>query len=249
MELQPAVAYFAGHFPDQPILPGVTQIALAVEAMRRQTGVAALRAVRHVRLRQLVAPGDRLALRLRPTSNALIRFELRLEDRVVTNGEVEFGALAPWDGRAPASELTFDHPPVEQLLPHRPPMLFVRRVLARSAEAIVCEAVLPVDCPLADAGVAPTIAAVEAAAQAAAVWEGLRRQEAAATSHGSRMGYLVSLRDVIFAQASLPVERPFHVVVRLQSRMLPLSTYVVEAYCDGSPLLRGEIGTFLASPD
>ncbi|HLU76288.1 MAG TPA: hypothetical protein VKZ48_00130 [Burkholderiales bacterium] len=249
MDLTPSAAYFAGHFPAQPILPGITQIALAVAAMRREAEVPTLRAVRHARLRRLVAPGDRLALRRRPASDALIRFELRVADRVVTNGEVEFGPLVSWEGRLPAFGPVVDHPPIEQLLPHRPPMLFVRRVLAQGAEMIVCEAELPPDCPLADESVAPAITAVEAAAQAAAVWEGLRRRDAAEASSGSRMGYLVSLRDVVFTQASLPVKRPFQVVVRLESRMPPLSTYAVEAYCDGLPLLRGEIGTFLAGAD
>src|SRR5690606_26992174 len=68
MKIAPADAYFAGHFPGQPILPGVTQIALAAEAIRREINATALCAVRHARLRQLVAPDEQLELTRRSVS-------------------------------------------------------------------------------------------------------------------------------------------------------------------------------------
>jgi predicted hotdog family 3-hydroxylacyl-ACP dehydratase len=124
-------------------------------------------------------------------------------------------------------------------------MRFVERVFDYTDEHIVCEALVPCACPLACEGAAPAIVAIEAAAQAAAVGEALRRTRAGARKTAPS-GYLVSLRDVELAVATVPVDAPLIVVVRLQSMVLPLSTYAVEAFCQGRPVLRGSIGTFLA---
>ena len=248
MVLTPAETYFAGHFPGQPILPGVTQIALAAAAIRREFDGAPLRVVRHARLRQLVGPGERLELLTRSIDGNRARFELRRDAKVVTNGELEFGALTAADeSEPPMLGEPFVHPPVEQLLPHRPPMLFVQRVLAVDEHFIACEAGFPIDCPLAaPGGVAPAIAAVEAAAQAAATWEALRRQSGGAEA-GGRIGYLVSLRELTFMREGVSLASPFVVIVRLQSRVLPLSTYAIEVLHEHRQVLRGEIGTFLAA--
>lgn len=245
--LSPSAAYFEGHFPGRPILPGITQIALVADVLRRELGASALRAVRHARLRQLVAPGDALDLAVKSAVGGSVRFELRCGADAVTNGELELGE-PPLTWHAEPSDVASmqDYPSMEHLLPHRPPMRFVQRVLTCEDEYIACEAAIPPDCALVDAGAAPAIAAVEAAAQAAAVWEALRRWNAGARDGAASVGYLVSLREVAFATAHVAAEQPFQVVVRLRSRMLPLSTYSVEAYADQRPLLRGEIGTFLA---
>lgn len=248
MNFLPEEKLFAGHFPGRPILPGVSQIALVAAAMQQGKPGAALSAIPRVRLRQLVAPGERLDLSVRPFGDELLRFELRRDDQVVANGELAFGGAFPsWDSEPPTGQTPIHHPPVEQLLPHRPPMLFVRRVLAYDEHGVVAEAVLPEDCPLANGGAVPAIAAVEGAAQAAAAGEAMRQHDDERALLGERMGYLVSLRDIRFGQAQLPVGRPFVVVARLVSRVLPLSTYAVEAFVEGRLVLSGEIGTFLAN--
>ena len=244
-KLLPSAAYFEGHFPGRPILPGVTQLALVAQAMTRRGG--ALSAVRHVRLRQLVIPGEELLLTTRAVEDGRVRFELKRGASIVTNGELTLSeSLSDWeDSNAPASANESDHPPIETLLPHRSPMRFVERVFERTDERIVCEASIPSACPLVCEGAAPAIVAIEAAAQAAAVGEALRRIVAGARD-AAPSGYLVSLRDIELAVATIPVDAPLIVVVRLQSMALPLSTYAVDAFHRNRPVLRGRIGTFLA---
>lgn len=242
-------AYFEGHFPGQPILPGVTQIALVVQAIVRDAGHGMLRAIHHVRLRQLVRPGETLALSTHRIEADGVRFELRRGDMLVTNGALAIGEAPVELGGGVRTQVTLamETPPMDQLLPHRYPMRFVQRVLQCDGERIVCTACVPAACPLVCDGRAPAILAVEAAAQAAGVREALARLTAGRPDCAPS-GYLVSLRDVEFAAATIPADVPFAVTVRVQSVSLPLSTYAIEAGAVSQPILRGTIGTFLAEP-
>jgi len=108
----------------------------------------------------------------------------------------------------------------------------------------VCTARVPAACALAHAGRAPALAGIEAAAQAAAVWEALRRSRAG--SGGARIGYLVSLRDVTFHADHIPVDAPIGAAVRLEAAAPPLTHYRIAAWCGGAALLQGTIATYLA---
>ncbi len=244
--LLPSAGYFEGHFPGRPVLPGVTQIALAAQAIACRAGDCALSAVHHLRLRRLVLPGEELLLATRAAADGRVRFELKHDATIVTNGELTLSkSLSNWDSSVPVLMMESDHPPIETLLPHRSPMRFVDRVLTYTDKHIVCEASIPSACPLVREGAAPAIVAIEAAAQAAAVGEALRRIGAGGRKAASN-GYLVRLRNVELAAATIPADAPLIVVVRLQSVELPLSTYAVEAFYRNQPVLRGGIGTFLA---
>lgn len=244
--LLPSAAYFEGHFPGRPVLPGVTQLALAAQAIACRVGNGTLSAVHHLRLRRLVLPGEELLLATRPTGDGRMRFELKRDATIVTNGELTLGqSLSNWGSSAPIRVEESGHPPVETLLPHRLPMRFVDRVCAFTDKHVVCEASIPPACPLVREGAAPAIVTIEAAAQAAAAGEALRRIGAGGCNAASN-GYLVGLRNVELAVATIPADAPLIVVARLQSVELPLSTYAVEVFYRGRPVLRGDIGTFLA---
>jgi 3-hydroxyacyl-[acyl-carrier-protein] dehydratase len=65
--------WFSGHFPGNPILPGVALIALVEEAVveweRRKGRSVAITGVHRVRFRLFIKPDDELALEAVPTSH------------------------------------------------------------------------------------------------------------------------------------------------------------------------------------
>jgi predicted hotdog family 3-hydroxylacyl-ACP dehydratase len=91
----------------------------------------------------------------------------------------------------------------------------------------------------------PTFVALEAAAQTAAAWEALRRSPGSGPA-AARLGYLVSLKDVVLHRGMIPAEADLIASVRLVAEAAPLTTYAVDVSVEGELALRGTIGTYLA---
>ncbi len=229
--------WFEGHFPGHPILPGIAHLAVAERAL------GSLAAVRFLKLRRPVTPGDVLDLAVRESDDGWVQFELRRGEETVSGGTVRIG---PVDSPEPDDAALWedkDASPVEGLLPHAPPARFVRGVLTASAAEIVCAAEIPPLHPLVEAGRLPAFAGIEAAAQAAAVLEALNRRREAS---GPRIGYLVGIREARFAVARLPAGRPLRVAARLRGGAFPLSIYEIAVGEPGGELVTGSISTFVA---
>ncbi len=103
-------AYFQGHYPEQPIMPGVLQI----EAMAQIAGVLLLRKLENtgkiavlvsidkVKLRKAVYPGDQLRLEAVSVrvkaSIGHVRTTARVNDRVVAEADLRFMLVDPDGG-------------------------------------------------------------------------------------------------------------------------------------------------------
>ena len=253
--------WFEGHFPGRPILPGVAELALAIAALRQETGKPLpLRGVAFARLRHLVLPGDRLELSARERAGpegevSRLRLDLKRDGVLVANGEFIVGTPLPQPGALPGHRTRTALggivpagilPSAEALLPHRPPMRFVDSILKQSADGLDCIARIPGRCALVSGGSAPTVAAIEAAAQAAAVWEALQRWRGKGEA-APRVGYLVTMRDVVFFTERIPADQSLLVSAHLEAASPPLTHYRFEVSLDGLRLVRGAIGTFLAA--
>jgi 3-hydroxymyristoyl/3-hydroxydecanoyl-(acyl carrier protein) dehydratase len=233
---------FDGHFPGTPILPGVAELIMIAGALA-PTGLSVLTGVRHVRFRGLVRPGDELDL-VAPDGSA--RFELRRGAEPIARGELDFdgqGTLAG-GGMTVAARPVHDAPPMDALVPHRPPMRLVERFVGEAEGGATCLARIAEGCGFAQGAAAPAIAMLEAAAQTAAAWEALRRSRASG-GREPRIGYLVSARDVVLGRATVPVDTALHATVRLDAHAPPLSHYVVSVAVLGKIALHGTIGTYL----
>lgn len=247
IDVPAAGALFEGHFPGRPILPGVAALALVARALAPDGTAAGVREIPYVRFREPVLPGDRLEVRATPRDGGPTRFTALRDGRVVANGEMLFGRPGPADrpGASFAARAPRDVPPLDDLVPHRAPMRFVTALVGEADDGVTCRARIPAACALVEGGAAPALAAIEAAAQAAAAWEALRRSREAGAAAGPRVGYLVSARDVAFHRGTVPAESDFHVSIRLEAFTPPLATYAIEAVVEGEVALRGAIGTYL----
>ena len=250
IEVPAGGAYFEGHFPGRPILPGVAELTLTLDALTREArGLVCLQGIAFARLRQLVFPGDRLELEAREQEAARLRIDLKRDGVLVANAEFILGTPEEPRAEKPASVVSTVRdaivPPLDELLPHRPPMRFLTSILQESAQGLTCMARIPDRCALVTGGSAPSVAAIEAAAQAAAAWEALRRWRDAGVA-APRIGYLVAVREVEFFSERIPADRDLLVSVCLEAAAPPLTHYRIEVSLEGMLVTRGTIATFLA---
>jgi len=233
---------FEGHFPGRPILAGIAELALVADALAPGSPVGE---IPYVRFRGLVRPGDRLIVTPARGDDGVTRFDVRRDDERIASGAVRYGApgAALDASSAVAARRAPEVPGLETLIPHRPPMRFVERVLGEAEDGLTCLARIPRACALVEKGSVRSFVALEAAAQAAAVWEALRRSRSGGAFE-ARIGYLVSIRDAVLHCATLPADEPLTVSVRLEAAAGALADYSVEAVIDGSVALRGRIGTY-----
>ena len=146
-------AFFAGHFPEQPIMPGVLQleamVQLATVAWRQDSAVSdcvMMQSVRKVKFRRPVVPGDLLHLEVTlsdATSTGLtVVASARVGEEVTCEAQFTLATLAdPAVDLAPrqliaarAAEVpvlqegALDTEEIQSFIPHRYPFLLIDRV-------------------------------------------------------------------------------------------------------------------------
>jgi len=93
--------WFDGHFPGQPILPGIAMIAMALDAARQKEAHEGksirLKAVKRVRFKKPVRPGEPFKLALKreqKESGISYNFTILLGDEVACTGALSVERLA-----------------------------------------------------------------------------------------------------------------------------------------------------------
>ena len=88
--------YFAGHFPDMPILPGVTQVDWAVRFARQYLKLdGGFSSLENVKFLALIFPDTRLQLALKwDAQTRRLDFSYANSRRKFSTGRVVFGAAA-----------------------------------------------------------------------------------------------------------------------------------------------------------
>lgn len=103
------------------------------------------------------------------------------------------------DGHAHGRPAEHRLPRLEDVLPHKPPMVLLDEVIAHTAEKTTCIVRIQRDGPFtAPDGTVPNWVAVEYMAQCAAAHAGLRGREAGAPV---RIGFLLGSRRIVFHAA------------------------------------------------
>lgn len=84
----------AGHFPGDPIVPGVLILDEVVQATRQWRGRAKLNAIESVKFSSLLRPGERFSIELHEAGRSRIAFECRRAGTTLARGtlRMEFDA-------------------------------------------------------------------------------------------------------------------------------------------------------------
>lgn len=71
--------WFAGHFPGEPILPGIAQLAMVRELISRTCHrKITVAGIRRVRFKQIIRPEDRLAIVVKPMPKNAESYSFRI---------------------------------------------------------------------------------------------------------------------------------------------------------------------------
>jgi predicted hotdog family 3-hydroxylacyl-ACP dehydratase len=140
--------------------------------------------------------------------------------------------------------LTRPEADVAGLLPQAGLARFVESVVELREDGIDCAGRIPPGHPLVRGGKVAGFVGLELAAQAAAVFEALRRASRGGEAV-ARPGLLVSLRDVRLERAELSAGAPLVASVRAVGSAAALSLYAARVFEGGALALEGTLGTYL----
>lgn len=144
----------------------------------------------------------------------------------------------------PEPELSKNLDDAIRFLPHSGPSLLVTKTLEMSADHMVCLARFPSKNALVSDGCVPSYAAVEPAAQTAAVHQAL-----VAISNGVALeelsGFLTSLKRLAIHQPTLPADTDLTVKVMPRGHIRGLSKYTFEVSLGNVLACEGEFSSFV----
>ena len=84
-EVGPDSPWFSGHFPGEPILPGVAQLEMALDAIKRLNRKnLRISGVKRVRFRQVIRPDDKLGITVALHKKDALSYLFR----IMVNGEL-----------------------------------------------------------------------------------------------------------------------------------------------------------------
>lgn len=84
--------WFSGHFPGEPILPGIAQLGIIQEAIENSgRKKLVVRSVSRVRFKRVIKSGDQLRLVATPVENKAgsYSFRIMVEEKLVCSGIME----------------------------------------------------------------------------------------------------------------------------------------------------------------
>lgn len=135
-------------------------------------------------------------------------------------------------------------PTIGELIPHRPPMLLLDRVVSFEAGRVVCSARPTAACIFAREGAIPSVVTLEFMAQAAAACLALARPyDRGASAHG----LLIAARQFSLACAALAFETELAVEAALTATVGAAASLDCEVSAAGTNLARAALTVYLPS--
>jgi len=96
IQVPPDSPWFDGHFPAEPILPGVAQIGLVFDVISKARNLdLSISSVRRVRFKHIVRPDDKLKIIAVPLKQEIgsYFFRILIQDETVCSGVLTVGDL------------------------------------------------------------------------------------------------------------------------------------------------------------
>lgn len=80
IQVPPESNWFSGHFPGEPILPGIAQLGMVFDAITRAAGRNfKITGIRRVRFKQIIRPDDPVCLKIKPQKNGSGAYDFRIQ--------------------------------------------------------------------------------------------------------------------------------------------------------------------------
>lgn len=198
----PDSPFLSGHFPGQPVVPGIAMLGMVQALLNGQSSESRISifGCSRVRFRKLVEGGGEFTVSVRPQATPEpVSFDLRAGGEPCSSGILATSSSVLKPQARPEFEAA-DLPKIEELIPHRPPMLLVDQLLtARTGECISATTVAS-DWPLLSTAGASSICLIEVAAQTAAALMGWEGNQGAGSSG---RGYLVGVKKAAWSRPGL----------------------------------------------
>jgi 3-hydroxyacyl-[acyl-carrier-protein] dehydratase len=103
VHVPPASPWFSGHFPGNPVLPGVAQLGMVIDVIRHAfDGPLRVVEVSRVRFKQMILPDDRLVVtaEARPDKAGYYAFRITKGDELVCNGTMAVESAGTTEDKA-----------------------------------------------------------------------------------------------------------------------------------------------------
>jgi 3-hydroxymyristoyl/3-hydroxydecanoyl-(acyl carrier protein) dehydratase len=91
IHVPPDSPWFEGHFPGEPVLPGVAQIGMAVDAISNALNQdLRISGVRRVRFKRMIRPDDQLKIIATPLNQEIgaYSFRIMIQEEAVCSGVI-----------------------------------------------------------------------------------------------------------------------------------------------------------------
>ena len=239
-------SFFAGHFPDKPVLPAVGLLTILdhmlSSSLRDTDEPCHISRLRRVKFRELVETGGDLLVGLRPEDKkSWYEFTVSFQGKVVSRGHLECQGLSHWhngSGDVEADTVAID---MDSLIPQRPPMRILDDLLDADNIRGLTVSTVTQDWPALAKDIAPGVFLIEAIAQTAALHTGwLLRNER--TMGGA--GYLVGIPEAELNVSGIAVGTRFHTEVTALRRRKNFAVYQGSVSCGGTILAKASIQAF-----
>jgi len=81
--------WFSGHFPGEPILPGVALLGMVFDAIKQACGKnLKISGIKRVKFKQIIKPGDKIQILAskKNDDNGLYTFQVMVDSQIACNG-------------------------------------------------------------------------------------------------------------------------------------------------------------------